>query len=143
MLSPELSKSVAIALAGLQALDVKSAAALPAKLAQAEKALAVTTQKLAKATTELQAVEAQLAKLQANNQKQHATEVDEMRARLEQSWVAEERANHQLRDLDAKIRDQRALHDGLLAAIATLLTRLDGKPEEEIIARPSSGVMHD
>jgi septal ring factor EnvC (AmiA/AmiB activator) len=143
MLSEELNHSLIVALAGLRALDVKAAEALPAKIERAEKELRAINKQLDKANAELEAAEAELAKLQANNKKQYATEVDETRAQLEQAWIDQERANHRLGDLDAAIRDKRALHDGLLAAIATLLTRLDGKPEEEIIARLSSGIMHD
>jgi DNA repair exonuclease SbcCD ATPase subunit len=142
MLSEELSHSVAVALAGLQALDVKAAAALPAKVAQAKKDLAEKTQKLEKLNAELAATEAALERAKAKNRADYAAATEDQRAQLEAAWIAEEKANRRLGELEAAIRDKRALHDGLVAAMAELVARLEGKGGTELIERIARGEFH-
>jgi chromosome segregation ATPase len=144
MLSEELSKSVAIALAGLKAINAKAEqhAKLPAKLAREKAHLEAITQKLDRAKAELADAEPKLAAHQAKIKHDYENEIMVLRAQLEKGWIEEEKANQELGRLDAAIRDQRAINDGLVHAIATLSARLEGKSEVGLIERLGKGEFH-
>jgi chromosome segregation ATPase len=132
-------------IAALQALNAKSTeyAALPTKAARAQANLTSTTRKLEKLKAELSVAEPELAKLQAKNQRDYDIGIKEIRAQLEKAWIDEEAANKKLGELDAAIRDRRAILDGLVGAMAQLMVRLGGKPDEGLIERLGSGEFHN
>ena len=128
----------------LQSINAKSAqhAALPTKLARLKADLDAKTQRLDRLNAELTVAEAKLAELQAKNQQEHKTEVDAKMAELRAVEIKVYEAGLKQAQLDVAIRDKRALHDNIVGAMTVLLARLEGKPEEGLIARMGSGEFH-
>lgn len=92
MLSQELNQSITIALAGLKTLDVKAAAALPAKVERLRKDLAATTQRLDQAKAEWAIAEPKLSAHQAKIKHAYENEIMVLRTQVEAGWIKEESA---------------------------------------------------